>query len=139
MIVVAAVIEQQGRILVCQRKRGARLELKWEFPGGKVEHGEEPRAALVRELREELAIEAQIDREIVRYEHSYPGRDPILLIFYRVKTFKGTPANIVFETMEWSALQSLATYDFLDGDIDFVRRLGRGEYGAVRSATSSER
>jgi len=137
VIVVAAVIEQQGRILVCQRKRGARHELKWEFPGGKVEHGEEPRAALVRELREELAIEAQIDREIVRYEHSYPGRDPILLIFYRVQNFKGTPANIVFETMEWSALQSLATYDFLDGDLDFVRRLGRGEYGAPGSATSS--
>jgi len=131
VIVVAAVIEQQGKILVCQRKRGARHEFKWEFPGGKVEHGEEPRAALVRELQEELAIDAQVDREMVRYEHSYQGRDPILLIFYRVKKFKGTPTNVVFETIEWSAPHALASYDFLDGDVDFVRRLGRGEYSAA--------
>jgi 8-oxo-dGTP diphosphatase len=131
VIVVAAVIEKQGRILVCQRRKGARHEFKWEFPGGKVEHGEEPRDAIVRELREELAIDAQVDREIVRYEHSYPGRDAILLIFYRVVQYKGTPTNIVFETMEWSALQSLGHYDFLDGDLDFVRRLVRGEYSAA--------
>jgi len=128
VIVVAAVIEINGQILVCQRKRGSRHELKWEFPGGKVEHGEEPRAALARELREELAIDAQVGAEIVRYEHSYPGRAPILLIFYRVTQFAGAPANVVFETMEWSKLSGLSSYDFLDGDIDFVRRLARGEY-----------
>ena len=128
MIVVAAVIEKQGRILVCQRKRGARHALKWEFPGGKVEHGEEPRAALARELREELDIGAQIGEEMVRYEHSYSGRDPILLIFFRVTEFSGVPANIVFEKFEWSSHASLPGYDFLDGDLDFVRRLARGEY-----------
>ena len=131
MIVVAAVIETEGRILVCQRKRGTRHALKWEFPGGKVEHGEEPRAALARELREELAIDAQIGTELVRYEHSYPGRDPILLIFFRVNQFKGVPANVVFETIEWSTHGSLPSYDFLDGDLDFVRRLARGEYAAA--------
>ena len=130
MIVVAAVIEQEGRILVCQRKRGARHEFKWEFPGGKVEHGEEPRAAVARELQEELAIDAQIGQEIVRYEHSYQGRAPILLIFYRVTEFTGTVTNIVFEAMEWTNPQSLGSYDFLDGDLDFVRRLARGEYAA---------
>ena len=130
MIVVAAVIETQDRILVCQRKRGARHEFKWEFPGSKVEHGEGPRAALARELREELAIDAQIGAEIVRYEHSYPGRDPILLIFYRVTKFTGAPTNMVFETMEWTTLTNMPSYDFLDGDIDFVRRLARGEYAA---------
>ena len=128
MIVVAAVIENNGQILVCQRKRGARHELKWEFPGGKVEHGEEPRAALARELREELDIEAVVGAEIVRYEHAYPGRGPILLIFFRVTQFTGAPANIVFETIEWASLPALNSYDFLDGDIDFVRRLSRGEY-----------
>jgi 8-oxo-dGTP diphosphatase len=130
MIVVAAVIESAGRILVCQRKRGGRHEFKWEFPGGKVEHGEELRAALARELREELAIDAQIGPEIVRYEHSYPGRGPILLIFFRVTQFSGSPANIVFETIEWTPVPSLPSYDFLDGDLDFVRRLARGEYAA---------
>ena len=131
MIVVAAVIEQQGQILVCQRKRGSRHALKWEFPGGKVEHGEEPRAALIRELREELDIDADIGHEMVRYEHSYPGREPILLIFFRVTEFRGSPANVVFETIEWSTLPKLSGYDFLDGDLDFVRRLARGEYAAA--------
>ena len=70
MIVVAAVIEQDGEILVCQRRRGSRHELKWEFPGGKVEPGEEPRAALIRELQEELKIDADIGPELNRYEHS---------------------------------------------------------------------
>lgn len=130
MIVVAAVIEIEGRILVCQRKRGSRHALKWEFPGGKVEPGEELRAALVRELREELAIDAQIGKELVRYEHSYPGRDPILLIFFQVTAFAGSPANVIFETIEWSTHPGLAAYDFLDGDLDFVRRLARGEYTA---------
>ena len=131
MIVVAAVIEKQGQILVCQRKRGSRHALKWEFPGGKVEHGEEPRAALMRELREELDIDADIGIEMVRYEHSYPGRDPILLIFFRVTEFRGIPANVIFETIEWSTLPKLSGYDFLDGDLDFVRRLARGEYAAA--------
>lgn len=131
MIVVAAVIERQGQILVCQRKRGSRHALKWEFPGGKVEHGEEPRAALIRELREELDIDVDIGDEMARYEHSYPGRDPILLIFFRVTEFRGIPANVVFETIEWSTLAKLSGYDFLDGDLDFVRRLARGEYAAA--------
>ena len=130
MIVVAAVIEKQGQILVCQRKRGSRHGLKWEFPGGKVEAGEEPRDALARELREELAIDARIGKEMVRYEHAYPGRDPILLIFFRVTEFTGIPANIVFETMEWATPDRLPGFDFLDGDLDFVRRLARGEYTA---------
>ena len=130
-MVVAAVIETGGQILVCQRKRGTRHGLKWEFPGGKVEHGEEPRAALARELREELDIDAQIGTEIVRYEHSYPGRDAILLIFFRVTQFTGALANVVFENIEWSTLLSLPSYDFLDGDLDFVRRLARGEYAAA--------
>ena len=127
----SSVIETEGRILVCQRKRGARHELKWEFPGGKVEQGEEPRAALARELKEELAIDAEVGKELVRYEHSYPGRDPILLIFFRVNQFIGVPANVVFETIEWSTHPELASYDFLDGDLDFIRRLARGEYASL--------
>jgi 8-oxo-dGTP diphosphatase len=125
VIVVAAVIEQNGKILVCQRRRGSRHGLKWEFPGGKVEHGEEPRAALVRELHEELKIDAEIGAELSRYEHSYPGRPPILLIFFQVTKFRGTPENVVFETMEWAAARLLPQYDFLDGDVDFVKHLAR--------------
>lgn len=129
MIVVAALIESEQGILVCQRKRGSRHALKWEFPGGKVEPGEEPREALARELREELAIDADIGREIVRYEHHYSSRAPILLIFFHVRNFRGQLTNVIFEKIEWTGPASLPTYDFLDGDLDFVRRLARGEYG----------
>jgi mutator protein MutT len=126
MRVVAALIERDGKILVCQRRAGDRFEFKWEFPGGKVEANEEPRAALQRELREELAIEATIGEEIARYEYEYPGKKPILLIFCRVDSFEGEPVNQVFASMQWTFARDLPALDFLDGDIDFVRRLARG-------------
>ena len=126
MRVVAALIERDGKILVCQRRAGDRFEFKWEFPGGKVEPEEEPRAALQRELREELAIEAKIGVEVARYEYEYPGKKPILLIFYRVDSYEGEPVNQVFASMQWTSARDLPALDFLDGDIDFVRRLARG-------------
>jgi 8-oxo-dGTP diphosphatase len=119
--VVAAVIERDGRILICQRRRGQAHELKWEFPGGKVEAGETPEVALRRELREELAIEATLDDEITRYEYSYPNKPAILLIFFRVTEFNGEPQNLVFERMEWGPRERLPQYDFLEGDLDFIR------------------
>src|SRR5689334_14996356 len=100
--VVAAVIERAGRILIAQRKRTGQHPLKWEFPGGKVEPGETAEAALVRELAEELGIEASIANEITRYEYAYPGRAPILLIFYRVAEFAGEPRNLDFEEIVWT-------------------------------------
>jgi 8-oxo-dGTP diphosphatase len=128
LIVVAAVIERDGKILIGQRRRDDRHPFKWEFPGGKVELGETPRDALVRELREELGIEAQIGPEIVRYEHRYPRRNPILLIFLRICEYEGEPRNSAFEQIRWEEPQNLPDYDFLDGDVDFVRRLARREF-----------
>jgi 8-oxo-dGTP diphosphatase len=122
-IVVAALIERDGRLLIGQRRATDRHPLKWEFPGGKVEPGEDPAAALHRELEEELRIQAEIGPEVTRYEYQYPGRDPILLIFYRVDRFAGEPRNGAFEQIVWEAPQSLTRYDFLDGDVDFVREL----------------
>ena len=119
--VVAAVIEQHGRILICQRRRGQPHELKWEFPGGKLEPDETPEDALRRELREELGIEAVPDGEITRYEFAYPDRPPILLIFFRVTRFTGALQNLVFERMAWETRDRLPEYDFLEGDLDFIR------------------
>lgn len=123
--VVAAVMEREGKILICQRKATDRHGLKWEFPGGKVEPDEDPKAALVRELNEELGITAKIEEEIARYEYQYPGRAPILLIFYRVKQWKPEPENLIFASMIWEKPAKFRNYDFLDGDLDFVRRLAR--------------
>ncbi len=121
--VVAAVIERAGRTLLCQRTAAQAHPLKWEFPGGKVEPGEAPAEALARELDEELGIQAAIGPEITRYEFAYPGKAPILLIFYRVTAFEGEPRNRVFKRIVWEAPARLAQYDFLEGDTDFVRAL----------------
>ena len=128
--VVAAVIERDGQILICQRSREDSHPLKWEFPGGKVEPGESPRAALERELEEELAIQARIGSEITRLTHRYQGRNPFRLIFYRVSRFSGEPVNRVFDQILWEEPARLPQYDFLEADADFIRELAlRWPYG----------
>lgn len=123
MQVVAAIIVRDDSVLICQRKAGQHYAGKWEFPGGKVEPSEEPKAALKRELQEELAITATIGEEIARYEYTYPGRSLIELIFYKVTDFEGEPRNLIFEQIRWEKIENLPAYDFLDGDVDFVRNL----------------
>jgi 8-oxo-dGTP diphosphatase len=123
MDVVAAVIERDGRILICQRKRGGRHPLKWEFPGGKIEPGEDSRSALARELREELQIEARIGAALHTGTVHYPGGAPIHLQFYGVTEFSGDPVNLQFEQIIWEDRRNLPAYDFLEGDIEFVNKL----------------
>jgi 8-oxo-dGTP diphosphatase len=121
--VVAAVIERDGQVLIGQRPAGKRHGLKWEFPGGKVEPGEAAEAALRRELEEELGIQAVIGGQVADYEYTYPAREPIRLIFFAVREFTGLVENRVFEQVRWETRERLPTYDFLDGDVDFVRML----------------
>jgi 8-oxo-dGTP diphosphatase len=121
--VVAAVIERAGLILIGQRKPLGRHALKWEFPGGKVEPGEGSRDALVRELREELGIEARIGDEIERYDFSYSAGHVTRLIFFQVVEFTGEPANLDFAQIAWVERERLPEYDFLEGDVAFVRKL----------------
>ncbi|RPI20089.1 MAG: (deoxy)nucleoside triphosphate pyrophosphohydrolase [Acidobacteriales bacterium] len=121
--VVAAVIERDGSVLICQRRRDDSHPFKWEFPGGKVELGESMPAALLRELKEELAIQASIGPEITRCAHRYAGRSPIQLVFYRVREFHGEPENRVFEQIRWEAPARLLEYDFLEADAGILRIL----------------
>jgi 8-oxo-dGTP diphosphatase len=123
MHVVAAIIVKDTSVLICQRKAGQQYAGKWEFPGGKVEPGEELSVALERELREELGINATIGPEITRYGFTYPGRAPIQIVFYKVREFEGEPHNLIFEQIRWETIVNLPAYDFLDGDIDFVNNL----------------
>lgn len=129
MTVVAAVVKRDGRILIAQRKSTRRHPGKWEFPGGKVEAGETPRAALRRELREELGIEAQIGDEEARYTVSYDGGPPIDLLFYKVVQFRGELGNLDFDRIEWVVPERLLDYDFLEGDIAFVKLLSTKDEG----------
>src|SRR5580698_5684213 len=100
--VVAGVLEDRGKILICRRRGDQTHPLKWEFPGGKLEEGESPEAALVRELHEELGIHATPGGELMRYEFAYPGKEPILLIFLRAAMWRGEVENRIFETIAWA-------------------------------------
>jgi 8-oxo-dGTP diphosphatase len=128
--VVAAIIERDGRVLICRRTAEQSHALQWEFPGGKVEHGETPAQAIERELREELDIRDVTSEEITRYEFTYPGKSPIRLIFFRVTEFDGEPRNVIFHEMHWEQPQYLAGFDFVEGDIEFLRGLSSGLYGS---------
>jgi 8-oxo-dGTP diphosphatase len=125
-LVVAGIIEQDRRILICRRRADQRHALQWEFPGGKVEAGETAAAALARELEEELGIHADIGHEITRYPFAYPGRNPIELIFFRVVGYTGELRNRIFAEMRWEVLERLPEYDFVEGDVDFVRAMAAG-------------
>jgi len=119
--VVAAILESEGRILIGRRKAEQSHPLQWEFPGGKVEAGETPAQALARELEEELGIREAAGGEIARYQYTYPGKNPIELIFFRVTSYQGEPRNLIFEDLRWEPRQALAGFDFVEGDRPFLR------------------
>ena len=120
--VVAGIIELDGRFLLCRRHRNERrFPLKWEFPGGKVEPGESPEQAIIRELREELGIEVRELRPIMDYDFRYPCEPTFHLHFFHIPDFGNTIQNIQFETTAWITKENMMNYDLLDGDKPFVR------------------
>ena len=126
-IVVAALLFEQGRLLICQRSAKGQFPNQWEFPGGKIEPGEDPKEALRRELREELGIRAEIGAEVWRTEHQYAGHLPIRLLFFSVRSYSGEVQNRVFQQILWAAPRDLAQYDFLEADLPLVEKLRSGE------------
>lgn len=129
--VVAAVIEREGRILICQRRRSGRFPLKWEFPGGKVEEGESPQAALARELQEELGVKAAIGRELYKTEYRYRAADtPFALIFFAAKFEEEAFKSDSFENTVWAPPHELQAYDFLEANCELISKLASGEISA---------
>ena len=126
LIVVAALIESEGRILACQRRKNDAFGLKWEFPGGKVKQNETPAEALARELKEELGVDAAIGEEIYRTRHRYAelARE-IELIFFTASASKSDMRNLAFEEMRWVKPQELVVLDFLPADREFIVMLSR--------------
>ncbi len=128
LTVVAALIESEGKFLVCQRRRGDTFELMWEFPGGKRRVGEKLEEALARELREELGVEAKIGAEVYRTRHQYRGMaEGIELVFFAASVERGEVRNRVFERIAWRAPLSLPMLDFLPADRNLVLKLARGK------------
>lgn len=142
--VVAAIIERDWRLLICQRRRDMQFPLKWEFPGGKVERGESLQTALVRELREELGVDAVVGRQIYRTTFRYPGRpEPLQLVFFLAKIDEsqagqgpiGARTNEIvtvsmdrktFEQVKWVSPGELVNYDFLEANARLIAGLANG-------------
>jgi mutator protein MutT len=121
MVVTAAVIEHDGRFLIARRQKGVHLEGYWEFPGGKCEPSESLGACLVRELREELAVDADAGAEIFTTTHAYAERS-VELHFLQC-TLRGTPTPQVGQELRWVARDELAALAFPPADAELIRRL----------------
>jgi 8-oxo-dGTP diphosphatase len=118
--VTAALIADQGKILVTQRKEDSSHGLLWEFPGGKVKEGEDPRQALQRELKEELDTKAKVGMLFDAVFHTYPEY-PILLLVYRCWVEKDSLKPIGCRDLRWVTLRELEKLAMPPAD-DPIRR-----------------
>ncbi|HUP24056.1 MAG TPA: (deoxy)nucleoside triphosphate pyrophosphohydrolase [Thermoanaerobaculia bacterium] len=124
--VVGAAIVEAGKVLVAQRGPAMSLPLKWEFPGGKVLEGEEPRVALVREIREELALEIEVLELLGRGEaHADGGGRHILLDVYAATLRGGSPCAVEHAAVGWFTADELRTLDWAAADIPVVPAVER--------------
>jgi 8-oxo-dGTP diphosphatase len=119
--VVCALIERPGVLLLAQRPTGKHLPLKWEFPGGKVEPGEEPAAAIVREIHEELGCTVAITRALPRFPFDY-GAVVIEMIPYICTLAAGSPEPHPHEhvALAWVPLGELRRYDLAPADVPVI-------------------
>jgi 8-oxo-dGTP diphosphatase len=123
--VTVGILIQDGLVLACQRKTTAPYPLKWEFPGGKIEPGESPRTALIRELQEELSVTVEPATEFFRQEWDY-GDQSFRVYYYCVRSFSGIPQNMAFEQIRWVKPETLLMMDILDGNREVVNKLVGG-------------
>jgi 8-oxo-dGTP diphosphatase len=126
-VVAALIVRNAHEVLICQRTKHQPMPLKWEFPGGKIEYGEQPWDALRRELDEELGIDAKIGDEVARIQHRYKNGGAIELRFFLVTEFNRDLDNRIFKDIRWAKLTELPTYDFLDADTKLVRDIAEGK------------
>jgi 8-oxo-dGTP diphosphatase len=131
--VSAGIITHGPQLLICQRRSQDLHALKWEFPGGKANDDEDDAACLRRELCEELQIDATIGEQLYQSVHHYPSGRSVALTFFHVPSHRGEIVNTQFHTLAWAEPLQLSEYDFLEGDLDFVARLARGDWNSLFS------
>lgn len=126
LLVVAALIERRGRLLLSQRRADQSFAFSWEFPGGKVEAGEDPRHALVREIREELGCTVRVGDVVDVVFHAYPGFDLVMPV-YRTTIVRGTPSAVQVAAIAWVLPSQLLDRTMPPADLPLAKRLGRSE------------
>lgn len=126
VIVAAGIVIEGGRVLLSRRKQGTHLEGLWEFPGGKVEAGEDPRAALARELEEELGIATRIGEIVDVTFHRYEDADKaVLLLFFEAEREPGSPEPRAIDVAEvaWFAADALDPSTFPPADVAVLAKV----------------
>ena len=120
--VVAAVIEKDGRFLLCKRGPGGNCPFLWEFPGGKIEEGETPFDAIIREIREELSVEIEPEEIFLEYPFSYPDRE-IYFYFIRAKITFGEIKPTFHVDTKWLLPNELGFLEYCPADLSTVKKL----------------
>ena len=120
--VVAALIWQGDRFMICQRPKNKARGLLWEFVGGKVEAGETKEQALVRECREELDVILSVDEKFMDVVHEYPDLTVHLTLF-NATIAEGTPQRLEHNDIRWITPQEIPNYDFCPADVEILAKL----------------
>lgn len=120
--VVAAIIEKDGKILICRRAENKTRALKWEFPGGKIEPGETPEQAVLRECREELDVDLCVKGEFMRVLHSYPDIE-IQLTVFRTAIIGSDPRCIEHKEVRFVYPSELADFELCPADITVAEKI----------------
>lgn len=124
LLVVAALVEERGRILLSQRRADQSFPLAWEFPGGKVEPGEAPTVALKREIREELGCAIRVDAIAEVVYHAYQDFDLVMLV-YRASVVSGVARPVDVEAIAWVPRRQLVKTTMPPADLPLARKLAR--------------
>jgi len=124
--VVAALIWEEGRFLICQRPAHKARGLLWEFVGGKVEPGETKPEALIRECWEELAVTVAVGDVFMELTHTYPDLTVHLTLFH-AKIESGTPQLLEHNDIRWIRAEQISQYDFCPADEEILQALQNGK------------
>ena len=127
--VVAGLILQNNKLLICQRPNFKDHPLKWEFPGGKIEKNDTNEEALIREINEELSINIINCDELISYDFNYKYSNKCVFIyFYLVNNFSGKVINNFHKELKWIEIKDIREYDFLEGDLKIIDHISSNDF-----------
>jgi len=124
ILVTAAIIEKDGKFLITQRPDDGRHNAnRWEFPGGKIDFGEEPRTSLKREIQEELGIEIEVGDIFECSSHVYDKIKQVILLGFYCKYISGEIQNLDIKSYKWVTAEEMKDYDISEADLPFIEKL----------------
>ncbi len=127
--VVAGLILQNNKLLICQRPNFKDHPLKWEFPGGKIKNDETNEEALIREINEELSINIISYEELISYNFNYKDLNKkVFIYFYLVNNFSGKILNNFHKELKWIEIKDIREYDFLEGDLKIIDHISSNDF-----------